>query len=155
MLVLRRKSSVLSAAAVVLALATAVPSLHAARSSAGRDGWPDTRAGIVARKWVEAFAKGDSAMRVCLTENLAAESLEEIGMSRRLSNYRASRERFGTLVLGSIEKSKPTELHATLIASDLSKHQFVFTLQSKPPYKLISVGRLEHRHSSGGHGFGH
>ena len=140
-------------AALTVALALISTAL-AAPAKLGRDGWPDTRAGAMARKWDEAFAKGDSAMRLCLTENLAAESLEEIGMARRLSNYRASRERFGTLVLGSVDKSQPTELRATLIAADLSKHAFVFTVQGKPPYKLISVGRVEHRHS-GGHGFGH
>jgi len=119
------------------------------------DGWPDTRAGAMARRWVEAFAKGDSAMRACLTETMATESIEQRGIPERIKSYKEVRERFGTLELASINKSKPAELEATLIASaDMSKHKFVFTVQSKPPYKLISVGRLEQR-SGHGHGFGH
>ena len=135
-------------------VATGAPAAPAKKSA--KDGWPDTRAGAMARRWVEAFAKGDSAMKACLTENLAPESLEQRGIPERITNYRSLRERFGTLVLASIDKSKPTELEATLMASaDMSKHKFVFTVQSKAPYKLISVGRLEQRPGHGGHGFGH
>jgi hypothetical protein len=38
----------------------------------------------------------------------------------------------------------------TLIASDLSVNDFVFTVQTAPPHKLVSVGRLERR--TVGHG---
>jgi hypothetical protein len=138
-------------AAPIQALAATSP--KASARPASRDGWPDTPAAAMARRWVVAFSKGDSAMRVCLAEVMTPEAIAQRGIAERITTYRASRERFGTLVLGSIDKSKPAELEATLIASDLSKHKFVFTVQNKPPYKLVSVGRLEHR--GGGHGFGH
>lgn len=136
-------------------VAMAAPATGTKKSGSAGDGWPDTKAGAMARRWVAAFAKGDSAMKACLTEILAPESLEQRGIPERITNYQSSRERFGTLELVSVDKSQPVELEVTLMASaDMSKHKFVFTVQSKPPYKLISVGRLETR-SGHGHGFGH
>ena len=113
------------------------------------DGWPDSRAGAAARRWVEAFSQGETAMRDCLAEILTPESLAERGLDERIESYRSLRERFGSLVLASIDRSGPAEIEATLIASDMSRHKFVFKVQAEPPHKLVSVGRLEHR--GGGH----
>lgn len=120
---------------------------------AARDGWPDTPAGAAARRWVDAFSKGETAMRQALTELLAPESLATRGLDARMETYRESRERFGTLVLATVEKSAPAELEATLLAADLSRHRFVFKTQPASPYKLLSVGRMELQ--PGGHGFNH
>lgn len=133
---------------------TGAPSEGSGDVAYSPDGWPDTRAGAAARRWVEAFSKGEPAMRACLTEILAPESLAERSIEERIETYRGLRERFGSLALASIDRSAPGELQATLLASDLSRHRFVFTVQTEPPYKLISVGRLERR--GGGHsGFRH
>ena len=120
-----------------------------APSDAAGDDWPDSPAGVAARRWVEAFSKGEDAMRECLTEILAEDSVAQRGIAERLESYRGLRERFGSLVLVSIDKSAPAEIEATMMASDLARHKFVFTVQNEPPHKLVSVGRIEHR--PGGH----
>jgi len=124
-----------------------------APSDAAAHDWPDSPAGAAARRWVEAFSEGEDAMRVCLTEILAPESIAQRGIDERLETYRGLRDRFGSLVLVSIDKSEPNELAATLIASDLARHKFIFTVQSEPPHMLISVGRIERGH--GGHSVPH
>lgn len=120
------------------------------KRSARRDGWPESRPGGIARRWVASFSKGEDAMRACLTETLAPASLESKGIAQRLASYCELRERLGSLTLASVDKSTPGELRATLLASDLTRHQFVFTVQTEPPYKLVSVGRMEHRTGHGG-----
>jgi len=148
-----RLVGVVAMLALFAALAGTPPAGLAAASPASRDGWPDTPAGAAARQWVVAFSKGETAMRQALTELLAPESLATRGLDPRMATYRENRERFGTLVLATVDKSAPAELEVTLLASDLSRHRFVFKTQTAPPHKLLSVGRIEMQ--PGGHGFSH
>jgi len=121
---------------------------------ASRDGWPDTPAGTAARHWVEAFSRGETAMRQALTDLMAPESLATRGIDARMETYRENRERFGALVLATVDRSAPAELEVTLLASDLSRHRFVFKTRTAPPHRLLSVGRIEMQ--PGGHaGFNH
>lgn len=121
-----------------------------AAKSASVDGWPDTRAGDLARRWVLAFSTSEKAMREFNRTSLAKESLAKRGAEERVVSYRKLRERFGTLVLGAVEKSAPHELSVKLMASDASMHGFTFTVEKRPPHKLIAVSMKERR----GHGFG-
>jgi hypothetical protein len=138
---------------IVRVLVLALSLVLTAEASAAKDGWPDTPAGAVGRAWVAAFAAGDSAMRQFLIQNLTRESLAEKSIEERLETYRASRERFGKLTFGSVEKSARDELTVTLFDADLAPVRHVFKVQSKPPHRLISISRLEQRH--GFHGFHH
>lgn len=117
-----------------------------------RDGWPNTWAGQRGRGWVEAFSAGEDAMRAFLAKHLAPESLAERKLPKRIENYRKMRERFGALVLGSVEKSTPEKLTVSLLAEDASVHQFVFTVEKAAPHRLLSVGMLERHGGHGGHG---
>ena len=119
-----------------------------------REGWPATRAGDLAHRWVKAFSSGEKAMKACLADILAPESLAKTGVSVRVERYRDLRERYGTLSLVAIEKSEPGQVEATLAASDLSQHHFIFNVQTQAPYKLASVAMREPGHM-GMPGFGH
>jgi hypothetical protein len=123
--------------------------------SKSKDGWPDTREGALARRWVEAFSKGEKAMRATLPEILTPEGLAKTSMDERMKRYRDSYDRMGALMLLRIEKSEPGELVAILAASDFSETPFTFKVQTAPPYKLISVSRAEVRQGHGHGGFSH
>ena len=114
------------------------------------DGWPDTRAGAVARRWVEAFSAGEKAMRAALPDLLAPGAFDRHSMEERIETYRASHERLGTLMLVKILKSAPGEITASLASSDLTERPFTFKVQTEPPYRLISVTALDR---VPGHGF--
>ena len=138
--------------AVVVLVATMSVGLGAAPA---KDGWPDTPAGAAARRWVASFSKGEEAMRACLLEIMAPESMKTRGIEERMTTYRENRERFGTLTLASVEKSSPDEVEATLLAADLSKYRFVFKVEAEAPYRLLSVGHLETHQIPGHGGFHH
>lgn len=123
-------------------------------SEAVREGWPATRAGELAHRWVKAFSQGEKAMKQCLADIMAPESLAKTGVSVRVERYRDLRERYGTLTLVSVEKSEPGQVEATLAASDMSEHHFIFNLQPQAPYKMSSVAMREAAHM-GMPGFGH
>jgi hypothetical protein len=119
--------------------------------AATKDGWPDTRPGAIGRAWVAAFAAGDSAMRQFYFQYLSKESLAQKSIDERLVTYRASRERFGKLTFASVDKSTPEELTVTLLDADLKSVRHVFKVQNVPPWKLVSISRLENRHGFGFH----
>lgn len=127
----------------------------ATKRPASRDGWPETRAGALARRWVEAFSTGEDAMRKCYAEDLTPESLAKKGMDTRIEVYRKNRERFGKLMLGSVVESKENQLTVKLMATDVSVHEFIFDVQAKPPYKLVAVSMREYQSMHGFHGFHH
>ncbi len=126
---------------------------RAAARAVDREGWPRTRAGELGRRWVTAFSTGEKAMRDCLTDIMAPESLARKGVHVRVERYRDLRERFGTLTLVSVDKSEPGKVEVTLAAADLSPHEFIFTAQTEPPFKLLQVAMREPGHSFPG--FGH
>jgi hypothetical protein len=140
------------AALLSTSLAQAAP--HAARARIARDGWPDTPAGVMARKWVKAFSKGERAMRACLEENLAAESLGQRGIAARLESYRGLRERLGDLMLVRVVASAPDSVVAALATSEMTEKEFTFQVQARPPHKLLRVSLKETRSGHGGHGGG-
>jgi len=154
-------SLVLLLASIPASAAETTPPPKKAVETKSKDGWPDTREGALARRWVEAFSKGEKAMRATLPEILTPEGLAKTSMDERMARYRASYERMGPLMLIRIEKSEPGELVAVLAGSDYSETPFTFKVQTEKPYKLISVTRLEqqmqHHGQSGGfmHGQGH
>ncbi len=120
----------------------------AARARALRDVWPDTAVGMVASRWVEAYAAGEDAMSGFYEDNLTDSSLAKRPMKERISSYVKLRNRLGDLMLSSVAKSSPDELTAVLLAEDASKHKFVFTVAKDPPHTLAMVGMLQ------GHGHG-
>ena len=119
-----------------------------------RGGWPDTRAGELARGWVTAFSSGEPAMKEFLAQRLAPKSLESKSMPQRIVRYRELRQTYGKLELISVVKSLPEQLTVKLMSSDAKRHEFVFTAQTEAPYKLVSVGIKEPGHFGFG-GFGH
>lgn len=125
----------------------------AARTSAtDPDGWPDTPAARIARGWVEAFNGGEAAMRGWLSRNLTPSSLEKKPLPERMEVYRTNRERWGRLVFASVEKSAPAELTVKLLDADANAIPFTFSVEDRPPYRLVSI-TLKQMH---GHpGFGH
>ena len=157
---MQRSNWIRTIAAVVLVAAGAWVMLsHAAKAPASApdaaakrdDGWPDTRPGAVGRKWVAAFAAGDSAMTAFYARELSAESLAKKPADQRLGGYHKLRERVGTLGFASVVESAPYELRVKLIDADAESHTFVFTVQSAAPYKLVSVSMMERRsHDFGG-----
>lgn len=141
--------------AVILtgALAAADPKpapTGAAASSEDEEGWPRTRAGELARGWVDAFSTGEAAMRAFLSRELAPKSLAGKNVHQRIERYRDLRERYGKLVFASVVKSTTSELTVKLLDSDMTPHDFVFTVQTAAPYKLVSVGIREMGHGFGG-----
>jgi hypothetical protein len=113
--------------------------------------WPKTKVGSLARRWTEAFGKGEPAFRSCLAEIIAPEALARRSLDARMETYRTNLERFGSLMLVSVDSSGANTLKVKLAASDFSTHIFTFQAQPKPPYKLLQVSRTETQHI-GGHG---
>jgi hypothetical protein len=124
-------------------------------AAAKDDGWPDTPAGAMARRWTAAFSAGEPAFRAFLEGELNQESLEKKPMSERLKIYRDNRDRWGTLKLGSIVSSSPTEVVASLLDADLAPHEFTFTVNAEPPNKMKSVTAKMYVQGHGGFGFHH
>jgi hypothetical protein len=125
----------------------------AANTTPELEGWPATRAGEIAHRWVKSFNAGEKAMKECLADILSTESLKKTAMPARVERYRDLHEQFGTLTLVSIDSSDPYKVSATLAATDLSEHHFTFEVQNKSPYKLVTVSMMEPHF--GLHGFGH
>jgi len=109
--------------------------------------WPRTRPGESARRWVEAFSAGEDAMRDCLDREMAPGTLAQRSTDERLTSYRSLRRRLGRLELVSVARTSTEEVEAWLRASDGSLHDFLFSVQTEPPFKLLSVKILE-RHDS-------
>jgi hypothetical protein len=110
---------------------------------ASGDGWPTSPAGIVARGWVEAFSSGDSAMRIYLANNIRPQSLAERGIEERLARYHELRDKYGKLVLASLDSVTATEIKVRLMASDATLHTFVFTVEPGVRAKLASIKIVE------------
>jgi hypothetical protein len=111
--------------------------------------FPDTPAGLMARQWVEAFPS-EERMRAFLAGNLDENALRERTLDERMSSYRQSRKKFRSLELVSIVSSKPHELKVKLASAKGEQHEYIFTVRSQPPHRLVSVGRVEYRrHGSG------
>lgn len=155
-----RRSSVAALVAALLAVATVSPAAPpkpapAAKPAAAKGDWPDTKVGALARRWTEAFGKGEPAMRECLAEVMAPEALAKRGLDARMETYRGNLERFGSLMLVSVDSSGANTVKVKLAAADYSTHVFTFEAQPKPPYKLLQVLRTETRRTGGHGGMGH
>lgn len=150
-----------SSLALLLAVALAAATFATAAPGAAKPGaapkgdWPDTKVGALARRWTEAFGKGEPAMRACLADVMAPEALAKRGLDARMETYRANLERFGSLMLVSVDSSGANTLKVKLAAADFSTHVFTFEAQAAPPYKLLQVLRTETRMSGGHAGMGH
>ena len=150
---MRRLVPALSCLLLLIALPAAAGKKAAAKSD---DGWPATREGAIARRWVEAFSKGEKAMRATLPELLTKEALAKTGMDERMERYRSMHDRLGSLMLVKIESSAPGELTAVLATSEMQQLPFTFKVQSEAPFKLISVtAAMPGGHGHGGGGFSH
>lgn len=126
------------------------PKQHHAVAS---EDWPDTEVGTLARRWTEAFSKGERSMRETLPQIMTARSLAKRNMDSRMEDYRTMRERFGSLMLARIDSSGADGLKVTLAASDLKQYQFIFMADTGPPYRLARISLMDRR--SVGHGGGH
>ena len=124
-----------------------------AAARAVADGWPDTREGELGFRWVEAFVRGDEAMRAFYLETMSEKSLAEKNVESRLVRYRELRERLGRLTFAATVKSAPGELTVRLLDADAASHSFVFKAETTAPFHLISIGMLQQQ--PGGHGGGH
>jgi len=122
----------------------------AATASVDKDGWPETELGRLARQWTRAFSKGEAAMREALPRLLSAESLAKRSVDARIESYRTMHERFGNLMLVSVDSVGAGALKVTMSSSDMSPYQFLFIAQPGPPYRLGQITMFDRR--SGGHG---
>jgi hypothetical protein len=123
---------------------------ESAKHVAESDGWPDTHEGAIARRWVQAYSAGETAMRRALPDLLTPESLAKTGMDERMERYRQFHDQIGELTLVQVDKAVPGELTATLMGSDMKSRQFVFTVQTAPPYRILKVSMLEKTGMHGG-----
>lgn len=149
-------------ACAVLLFACSTPTLAASSGATkpsppagvARDGWPETPAGAMGRKWVTAFAAGDSAMRAFQHKELSPESLAKRSDQERSASYRKFRDQYGTLTLGSVVKSTPEELTVKLLDADAKSHEFIFKVKPGTPARLESVA-MKQSHFGHGGGGGH
>ncbi len=141
-------------AATLAAAAPPSPGTPKSRAAAKGD-WPDTKVGALARRWTEAFGRGEPAMRACLAEIMAPEALAKRGLDARMETFRGNLERFGSLMLVAVDSSGANTVKVKLAASDFSTHVFTFEAQARPPFKLLQVSRTETRHTGGHGGMGH
>ncbi len=138
---------------LILCPAAAAPAKKpTAALSPAQDGWPDTELGRLASQWTSAFSKGEAAMRQALPRLLSAESLAKRSLDARIESYRSMHDRFGSLMLVSVDSVGVGALKVTLASSDMSPHQFLFLAQPGPPYRLGQITMFDRR--SGGHGGG-
>jgi hypothetical protein len=148
----RRLVAVVSCLFLLIALPVAAEKKAAAKSD---DGWPDTREGVLARRWVEAFSKGEKAMRAALPDLLTKEALVKTPMDERMERYRSMHDRLGSLMLVKVESSAAGELVAVLATSEMAQLPVTFKVQTEAPFRLISVSAsMPGGHSHGG-GFSH
>jgi len=141
----------LLAAATHSPAATPKPAPAAKLAATDKGDWPGTKVGSLARRWTEAFGKGEPVFRACLAEIMAPEALAKRSLDARTETYRTNLERFGSLMFVSVDSSGANTLKVKLAASDFTTHVFIFEAQPKPPHKLLQVSRTETRHI-GGHG---
>jgi hypothetical protein len=113
--------------------------------------WPDTPTATLARRWAEAFSKGEKAMKETLPEILAPEVLAKRSMEERIESYRSLHDRLGPLMLVKIQSSSPDSLVASLASSDMTQRLFVFSFQATDPHKLTSVTIREFQSHLGFH----
>jgi 5-methyltetrahydrofolate--homocysteine methyltransferase len=88
------------AVCVALCLSLSAAVAHAAPASTAvpgdPEGWPDTRAGVMARGWVQAFSSGEPAMKAFLASSMAERSLAAKPLPQRVERYRDLREKYGS-----------------------------------------------------------
>lgn len=142
----------LSIAVGVTAALVAVAPAAAERSGAAAPEWPDSDAGRLGRGWVDAFNRGEPAMRRFLAESLAASSLAERGVEARLETYRDLRERLGRLALAEVATVEPHAVTVVLADGEALRHEFTFASEPEPPHKLARIsGRVTQRHGGPPH----
>ena len=103
---------------------------------------------VLAKQWIAAFGAGEDVMRPFLTRSLADEELRKRSVDERMKGYRTLRKRFGTLKMKTVLSSSDGTYEILLVAADDSEHEFIFTGQTKAPFKLLSIGlrEMHHRH---------
>jgi hypothetical protein len=136
------------------ALASAAPK-PAPATALAKDGWPDSNVGALARRWIIAFSAGEKSMREAIPQLLSAASLAKRDMDSRMETYRTLHDRFGSLILASVDSSGVDELKVTLAASDLKQYHFTFTADPAPPHRLSQVSLSEYRNVGHAGGFHH
>lgn len=142
----------ITVALVALAPAAAREQESAARGGAAAAQWPDSAAGRLGRGWVEAFNRGEPAMRRFLAENLAAGSLAERGVEARLATYRELRERLGRLTLAEVTTVEAHAVTVVFADGEALRHEFTFESEPEPPHQLVRVsGRVTQRHGGPAH----
>jgi hypothetical protein len=101
---------------------------------------------VLAKQWIAAFEADEDVMRPFLTRSIADEELRKRSVDERMKGYRTLRKRFGTLKLKTVLSSTDATYEALLVAKDGSEHEFIFTGQTRAPFKLLSIGIREMHH---------
>ena len=139
-----------TAAGFALSLALATLS-HAASV----DRWPSTPEGAVVREYVEAFAAGDSAMRVVWLRRVPPAALKEKPIESRFARYHELRDELGTLQLAGVEHEERGVLRVTLLDAHAKEQVFEFAVDPGPPARLTGIKRYLTRGHSFLGGFHH
>ena len=105
--------------------------------------WPQTRAGAMARAWLDAFNSGEVQMRRFLGSNMAERSLKERSIDTRMETFRDLRKRYGTLSVKGITRSDAVQLDALISCGDGTVRTFRFELEDEPPHKLQAIRIFE------------
>jgi hypothetical protein len=139
------------AASLAVAVVLGAPALFAA-SAAPAPAWPESAAGRLGDGWVEAFNRGEPAMRRFFVERLAAASLAERGMEERMASYRSLRELVGRLNLVEVVTAEPHAVTVVLRGRDELRHELTFVAEAEAPHGLLAVSaRVTQRHGHAPH----
>jgi hypothetical protein len=106
----------------------------------------DTPLVDLARRWSVAFNAGEDAMRAFFTNNVAADALKQRSVEERMKGYKTLRARFRTLTPKKVLNTSPGTAELLMSAADGSEHEFIFSGDTKAPFKLRTIGRREMRH---------
>jgi hypothetical protein len=132
------------------AMASIVP--LAATGATAEEAWPSTRAGELARGWVEAFDTGEPAMQKFIAEGFAPSKHAKESIDERLASYRKLREQLGSLSFARVLHEEEGVLEVGLVDADGTEQEFTFEIERDPPQKLATItARLHVKHSIFGH----
>jgi CubicO group peptidase (beta-lactamase class C family) len=127
---------------ILLALLLALCAVASAQTESMRSfepsGWPDTRAGGIARRFVEAFhAEDEEVMRRFTLEYRDEESLQRMPLEARMAQFRQMREQIGALEVVALREAGEHDLEVFARSQKLGMWLSMrFQVQESPPHKL-------------------
>ncbi len=130
---------------LMLAAGSSLADEKTQRALAIEAGWPDTPAGEMAYRWVEAYTSDDEKIVASfLEENLKDGALKRRSMKDRLDSYRKRWHHQGLLMLTKIHNSSVYELTVDMKGEDNKRKRYIFKLDKKAPHKLDMVQLVSH-----------